>query len=331
MIEFDNSWAFLLLFLPLLARWIAPAHKRSTDALQVPYFNKMVELTGTKPSLKASIVTRTKLQAVVLCLGWLFLVIAAMKPIRVGEPIVIPKSARDLMVIVDLSSSMQARDFTNLSGVLLDRLEAVKLVLNEFSRNRQGDRLGLIVFGDAPYLQTPFTSDIEVWQALLDETEVSMAGGSTVIGDAVGLSIDVFQQSDTQNKVIILLTDGNDTGSKVPPLEAALIAKARNIKLYTIAMGNPKTVGIEALDLDTLKKMAAITGGKSYLAESSQELSNAYAQIDSYEPELFQSVSYRPRQSVYYYPLGLWAIICLIALLWCAIPTLVHGAENEHL
>ena len=152
------------------------------------------------------------------------------------------------MVAVDLSGSMQATDFTQTDGSRINRLQAVKLVLNELAQQRQKDRLGLLVFGSAPYLQVPFTEDHATWRVLLEETEIGMAGQSTVFGDAIGLAIHLFEDSTTENRVLIMLTDGNDTGSTVPPVEAAKVAQAYGIRIYTIAIGDPATVGEEKLD-----------------------------------------------------------------------------------
>jgi Ca-activated chloride channel family protein len=191
---------------------------------------------------------------------------------------------------------------------------AVKEVLNNFVKGREHDRLGLILFGDAPYLQAPFTDDIPTWQALLNESDIGMAGQSTAFGDAIGLGISVFEQSETQNRVLIVLTDGNDTASKVPPVEAAKVAAAHDIKIYTIAIGDPSAVGEEKVDLDVLQEIADITQGKSFQALSSKELLQVYAEIDKLEPQQFDSLSFRPRVSVHHYPIILFVSIYLIAL-----------------
>ena len=185
---------------------------------------------------------------------------------------------------------------------------------NNFVKGREHDRLGLILFGDAPYLQAPFTDDITTWQALLNESDIGMAGQSTAFGDAIGLAISVFEQSDTKNRVLIVLTDGNDTASKVPPIEAAKVAAAHDIKIYTIAIGDPSAVGEEKVDLEVLDSMAKITQGKSFQALNSDELLSVYAEIDKLEPQQFDSLSIRPRVSIHHYPIVLFVSIYLLAL-----------------
>src|SRR5262249_17431390 len=152
---------------------------------------------------------------------------------------------RDLLVAVDLSGSMETKDFTDAAGQTVDRLTAVKQVLDEFLSRRAGDRVGLIVFGNAPFVQAPFPQDLEVGRELLAETRVGMAGPKTAVGDAIGLAVTVFDRSDVPEKVLIVLTDGNDTGSLVPPQKAAEVAKDRGVVIHTVAVGDPRAAGEE--------------------------------------------------------------------------------------
>ncbi len=313
-LEFALPWVFLLLPLPLLVRWLTPAHRESQDSLQVPYFQRLVTLSGETPRLGASVLRRRRVQSVASLLGWLLLVLAAARPEWVGPPISVEKSARDLMLALDLSGSMAAQDFTAADGSQATRLQAAKDVLATFAQRRDSDRLGLIVFGSAAYLQAPFTDDRETWLTLLDESEVAMAGQSTALGDAVGLAIALFQASKTKNRVLIVLTDGNDTGSRVPPIDAASIAAAEGVTIYTVAVGDPETVGEEALDLETLAEMSKASGGTSFQALDREALNGAYEAIDALEPAQYDSLSYRPRSSLFHLPLLLFALLYLVAL-----------------
>lgn len=141
-----------------------------------------------------------------------------------------------------------------------------------------------------------------------------MAGQSTALGDAIGLSIALFEASSTENRVLIVLTDGNDTGSRVPPVDAAAIAAAKNVTVYTVAVGDPETVGEEALDLETLETVADTTGGVAFQALDRQALRAAYARIDELEPAEYDSLSYRPRTTMFHLPLAAFALLYLIAL-----------------
>lgn len=315
MIEFIYPWMFLLLPLPILVYWFAPEHKESKDSLLVPYFATLVELTGEKPQTGAVLLNRKHLQRIIVAISWACIVCSLAKPEFIGEPITKQQSARDLMIAVDLSGSMAEEDFTTENNQTISRLTAVKLVLSEFAKQREHDRLGLILFGNSPYLQAPFTSDIDTWLTLLNESDIGMAGQSTAFGDAVGLAISVFKQADTDNRVLIVLTDGNDTASKVPPVEAAKVAISENIKIYTIAIGDPEVVGENKVDLDVLINMAEITNGKSFQALNRAELSDVYQNINELEPQLFDSKSFRPKTSAHFLPLAIFTSIYLIALI----------------
>lgn len=315
MIEFAYPWCFVLLIAPLFVRWFAPAYKEQRDAIQVPYFGRLVNVSGEKPQNASVIANRKKVQHILLIFSWLCLVIAMAKPENVGAPIIQKKSARDLMVAVDLSGSMAIEDFTNNEANAVDRLTAVKQVLADFVQGRKHDRLGLILFGDAPYLQAPFTEDLSTWLTLLNESRIGMAGQSTALGDSIGLAISIFNQSKTKHKVLIILTDGNDTGSKVPPIEAAKVAANYQVKIYTIAIGNLASQGEEQVNMAVLKNIATITGGASFHALDRVELLNAYQQINDLEPHQFDVQSFRPRTSVHHYPIILLTLIYTVILL----------------
>lgn len=304
MIELAYPLVLLLLPLPILLRRV-PAFRHTRDSVKVPFFKRLVTLSEDSPGTGAVVLGRTRVQKFLVVFTWLCLVLAAARPEWVGAPVEQTRSARDLMVAVDLSGSMQTRDFTRPDGEQLDRLEAVKLVLAELSRQRRSDRLGLIVFGSAPYLQAPFTEDHDTWLTLLEETEIGMAGQSTVFGDAIGLAIHLFRQSDTENRVLIMLTDGNDTGSQVPPVEAAKVAAAEDIRIYTIAIGDPTSVGEDELDQATLERVAELTGGTFFQAMDREQLAQAYASIAELEPQLYESTTFRPRYSLHHIPVAL--------------------------
>ena len=192
-------------------------------------------------------------------------------------------------------------------------------VLKGFAERRESDRLGLIVFGDSAYVQSPFTDDLAVWLQLLEDSYVAMAGQSTAFGDAIGLAITAFEQSETEHRVLIVLTDGNDTNSKVPPEDAAKVAAAYNIKIYAIAVGDPEAVGEEKVDLEVLEAIADATGGKSFQAMDIQELDKVYGEIDALEPKAYDSLTYRSKQSYYHYPLAVFAGMYLVVFFFVAL------------
>jgi Ca-activated chloride channel family protein len=328
MLEFTYPLWLLLLPVPLLLR-LVPAFRHSRDSVKVPFFRKLLELSEEAPKTGAVILNRSRMQVLLVGLTWICLVLAATKPEWVGQPVEQTKSARDLMIAVDLSGSMQATDFTAPGGQRTDRLQAVKMVLAELLEQRQNDRLGLIVFGSAPYLQAPFTEDHGTWLQLLQETEIGMAGQSTVFGDAIGLAIHLFEQSTTENRVLIILTDGNDTGSTVPPVDAAKVAASYGVRIYSIAIGDPTTIGEEALDEETLQRVAELTDGAYFQAVDQAQLAQAYRTIAELEPELYETTSFRPRHSIHYLPLALAMILYMIYHVLAAVLSLGNPARRS--
>ncbi len=330
MFEFGLPWMFALLPLPLLVYALVPAHQESQDSIRVPFFQRLVDLTGATPRKGAVVLQRALFQKLWVPTTWIMIVVALAKPLWIGEPIEQTKSARDLMVAVDLSGSMETPDFKLVDGQEVSRLDAVKQVLTEFARQRENDRLGLIVFGDSPYLQAPFTEDHDTWLTLLAETEIAMAGQSTMFGDAIGLAIKLFESSETENRVLIVLTDGNDTGSKVPPIEAAKVAADRNVTIYTIAVGDPEASGEEIVDIDVMNSIAKTTGGNAYQAVNRAELEQVYLDIAELEPEKHETLSFRPRRSLHHYPLGI--VICgyLLFFTWMTLRTSQLKRRDSH-
>ena len=312
MIEFAYPWAFALCFLPFLIYSFVPAYKEQRDALKVPFFRRLVKMSGEQAQKGAVLLKKNILQRVLLIIGWLALLTAVAKPEWVGEPISKKKSAREIMVALDLSGSMSEKDFTDESGQKVDRLSAAKSVLNKFASQREHDRLGLILFADAPYLQAPFTADTKTWISLLNDTQLGYAGHMTAFGDAIGLAISVFERDKSKQRVLILFTDGNDTGSKMPPLKAAEIAAKHDIKIYTIAVGDPSSNGIYEMDLRTLQKVAKLTGGKSFQALDREEMVQAYDQINLFEKQDYESVSYRPRTNVHHWAFAVYFVCQLL-------------------
>ncbi|GEA59326.1 vWA domain-containing protein [Vibrio comitans] len=315
MVEFEYPLAFLLAVLPLLVYRFFPAYKESKNALQVPFFERLVSVSEDKPSQSATLLKRRKIQWALVVISYLSLVAAIAKPMWVGEPIEQKKSAREIMVALDLSGSMSEKDFTDDKGNKHDRLYIAKQVLSDFAKGREHDRLGLILFADAAYVQAPFTEDTKTWLSLLENVQLGYAGFQTAFGDAIGLSIAVFEQEQSKQRVMILLTDGDDTSSKMPPVKAAEIAAKYGVKIYTIAIGDPSTEGRYKMDLPTLEKVSEITGGQMFHAMNRAELNQAYATIDELEQQEFELLTHRPRHSLHHWAFGISFMFNLLAAL----------------
>ncbi|MGF1694494.1 VWA domain-containing protein [Vibrio lamellibrachiae] len=312
MLDITYPWAFVLTIAPLIVFALTPAKNARQTATQIPHFKMLVEVSGKQPQQGVVSVNRTRTQRSMLILGWLCLVIAMAKPVWISDPIERQKSARDIMVALDLSGSMIKKDFQSPDGKNVTRLQAAKSVLADFAKHRTSDRLGLILFGDKPYLQAPMTDQIDVWTQLLEETALGVAGWQTAIGDAIGLSIKVFEQEQTSNPVLVLISDGNDTVSRLSPTEAATVASKYGIKIHTVAMGNPKAEGDYRVDVEALRQVAKITGGESFQAQNRVELERIYEAINQLEPTKYEGKSYRPKISLHYIPLAFYLLTNLI-------------------
>lgn len=310
-------WCIALLPLPWLLRAALPPKRVRQVALRVPFGERL------RQSLSTSMSTSEKLggsnQLWIQSLVWSLLVLAAARPQWIEEPLTKIQPTRDLLLLVDLSGSMRQEDFVNSAGENIDRLNAVKEVVGEFLEKREGDRVGLVVFGDAAYLQAPFSTDLGVVRQLLDECDIGMAGPRTALGDAIGLGVNLFDKSDAPAKTMIALTDGNDTKSQVPPLEAARVAAQRDIRIHTVAIGDPTTVGEEKLDEQALRDMAQATDGKYFFAADRQSLAGVYRELDQIETQEIKTISHRPRRELFYYPLGLALLLSMADKLWMAL------------
>ena len=312
MLDILYPFALALLPLPLLLYRILPAHHEPRPALRVPFLSEVARLTGANSEEGAASRGRRWWRWAVLAIAWVALVAAAARPQWLEDPVVRDLPMRDLLLAVDLSGSMQTEDFTDQQGNTTDRLTAVKQVVDEFLVRREGDRVGLIFFGTAAFVQAPFTDDLEVIRELLGEARVSMAGPRTAMGDAIGLGITLFERSETEQRVMILLTDGNDTGSLVPPRNAASIARDEGVVIHAVAVGDPENAGEQALDEETLRDVAETTGGGYFRALDRESLAGIYAQLDALNPRLVETVSYRPRTDLYHWPMAFAVLLSLL-------------------
>jgi len=311
MISLSAPWLLLLLPLPLVLHRLLPARREQRDAVYAPFVDRLADVLGQAPQRGAVISRRRLIQALAFALAWALLVLALARPQWVGEPETQTVPTRDLLLAVDLSGSMATEDFTEEGGERVDRLTAVKQVLDAFLSRRVGDRVGLIFFGSAAFVQAPFTEDLEVCRLLLDEAQVGMAGPRTVLGDAIGLAISTFEESELDDRVLILLTDGNDTGSRVPPDKAAAIAHDRGIVVHTVAVGDPRSVGEDKLDEVTLRAVASETGGVYAHANDLAELEAVYEELDALATRDVETQSHRPRRELFQWPLGAFLVLTL--------------------
>lgn len=321
---FNLAWPWMLLLLPLpwLSRWLLPAATSAGGgALFVPFAPALGE-EGVEVLARTG---RNSLKWWGALLCWLLLVLAAARPEWLGEPIELPETGRNLLLAVDVSGSMESAD---LDADNTTRLDVVKQVAGEFIQRREGDRVGLILFGTQAYLQTPLTFDRKTVKTLLDEAVIGIAGRETALGDAIGMALKRLQNSSGET-VLVLLTDGTNTAGSVPPLKAAELAAQQGLRIHTIGVGGaPRKVrgllGMQlvnpaaGLDEETLQAIAQTTGGQYFRATDRQELEAIYQRLDELEPVTKGSRVVRPVTDLYVWPLGLGFLLSLglVVIIW---------------
>jgi Ca-activated chloride channel homolog len=310
MYKLAHPWLLALLPLPLLIYWLLPAYKEEQDSLRLTFFDYFTSSLGLTPQHQAVILRTNWLEKIVYPLCWALVVLALARPQYIEPPVQKIEPGRDLMLALDISQSMETPDFRTPDGKRMRRVDAVKEVVEGFIRKRKHDQIGLIVFGLAAYPVTPFTLDHDAALKMLGEIDAGMAGPQTMIGDAIGLAIKQFNASEAKQRVLILLTDGNDTGSRMPPRRAAEIAKQNNITIHVVGLGDPRATGEDKVDYAALNQIAKATGGQVFHGENRVELEKAYDALDKITPQNFKTLSYQPRRELFMYPLG--AVLALL-------------------
>lgn len=308
MFELAFAWILLLLPLPLIIWYLQKGKQHLPATIKTPLFAYWQSLHTHAQSGKKNL-----WQKILLMLIWSLLIFAAARPQWVGEAIQLPSSGRDLLLSIDVSISMRETDL-QLKGRSANRLQVVKAIASEFIDKRKGDRIGLVLFGKQAYLQTPLTLDLKTVKYMLNDAQIGLAGDShTAIGDGIGLSVKQLRERPEQNRILILLTDGQNNIGELDPLEAAKLAKHAGVKIYTIGVGADeayrrsmfgmiKVNPSEQLDEKTLTQVAEITGGRYFRARSTDELQSIYGLLDELEPVAGEQQTYRPVWELYFYP-----------------------------
>jgi Ca-activated chloride channel family protein len=314
----DPLALLLLLVLPLL--WWLRRGSRSASAVRYPSI-------GALAAGPAGWRTRWRWVPAALRVATLvLLVLAATRPQWGRSESRFTGLGIDIMLAVDISTSMLAEDFT-LEGQRANRLEAAKSVVNDFVAGRAGDRIGLVLFAARPYTQAPLTLDHGWLQQNLQRAEIGMIEDGTAIGSALATATRRLESSDAKSKVIILLTDGQSNAGRISPETAADAARALGVKVYTIGAGTrglapypgrdffgntvyqPVQVDI---DEETLTRIAETTGGKYFRATDTASLQQIYDSIDQLERTEFEAPKFYDWRELYpWFLLPALLLLCL--------------------
>ncbi|MCU1736099.1 MULTISPECIES: vWA domain-containing protein [Pseudomonas] len=320
MFEFAWPWLFALLPLPWLMRILLPVADSGEASLKISFLADLESLARRRARVSLPS-WRQQLPYVLL---WLLLLSAAARPQWLGEPLPVAASGRDLLVAVDLSGSMEYPDM-RWEDEDISRLGLVQHLLGDFLEHREGDRVGLILFGSKAYVQAPLTFDRRTVRIWLDEAKIGIAGKNTAIGDAIGLAIKRLRQRPAQSRVLILVTDGANNAGEIDPITAAHLAAEESVKIYTIGMGaDPQQTGTlsmlglnPSMDLDepALKEISSITGGRYFRARDGQELKTIKETLDQLEPVAQQPTQARPARALYHWPLSLALLVSVLLVI----------------
>ncbi len=323
--HFANPEMFWLLLLPLVVYFIFPkVGGIHGDALRVPFVGDLKKIKSKAEHLHIPFVSKTvlfSLKFVYLFLIWTLLTIAASRPQFVGEPHRLKAENRDIMLIIDISTSMLQQDFAT-ANRYIDRLSAVKAVVSSFVEKRANDRLGLILFGTRAYLQSPLTFDKQSVKNILYNADAGMAGNSTAIGDALGLALkNLKDEKNKENKVIILLSDGENNDGSLSMSQAISLAEKEGIKVYTIGVGADTnfwgslfSMANNDLDEKSLQSLAQRTKGNYFRATDLNSLASIYQKIDALEPQNNEGNVVQERRDLFYIPLVGALILALLLL-----------------
>ena len=317
-------WPFIAFLLPLpILVWFLSAHmpikmaRAKADSLRVPFFHRIVDMGHTyrPPAQKA--------RFFLMALAWLCLVLAGMRPIKYDDSLPSWHEARNIMLTIDLSTSMMKKDF-DLNGRSVSRINIVKNVVRDFIAKRTGDRLGMVVFGTTAHVLAPLSQDMKTLDELFADVNLGIAGEQTAIGDALAVAVKNTANIPEGKKIIILLSDGYSNAGVISVKQAIDLAKKQKIAVYTIGIGStntPKAGLIDKMfggttytwDEQTLRTIAAETGGQYFRAQSTRDLVSVYRKIDRIETTKVDSPLSRPKRELFYYPLGLGLLLWFCA------------------
>ena len=302
----------LLLPLPLLVRLVLPVARDGPEAVSVP--NTIADAMVSERVQAAG----EQIARALPLLIWTLIVLALAGPRDMRTLDVLPASGRDIMLALDLSGSMKKEDF-DLAGERLSRLDAVKRVTTDFVKDRVGDRVGLVVFGERAYVASPLTHDVAAVASEVEGATIGISGTSTAISDGLGLALKRLSSSAAKSSVVILLSDGVDTSGTVDPAGVASVAKALGVRIYTIALGpddlETEPQSNDAVDAATLREIAEASGGRMFRVRNADALVAVGDALNALEPSPSSAPPLRVWREFWIWPAGAALALAMVALL----------------
>lgn len=287
---FRFAYPLLLVLFLIVALWLFFALRKRPPSITYSMTSQMVRFAGGNDRFLGKVPMALRVCCLVL------LVLAAARPQLYNVSREIRSSGVDIVLCLDTSGSMQAQDF-KLDGKSVSRLTAVKEVVSEFIKKRETDRIGLVVFGEEAFTQSPLTVDKGLLLGLIDKMEVGMAGDRTDIGSAIAIGGKRLKDLKAKSKILILLTDGVHNAGNLTPEQAAETVRTLGIKIHVIAVGGEGFAPFKVktpfgtriiqqrveLDEKTLKSVAKTGGGRYFRAADTKQLDEIYDMIDREE------------------------------------------------
>ena len=310
MFEFADPWFLILVALPLVAYFYLPSRSPQSAVLIVPETIQQHMLAQSAQEHRGWRHRSVMIPSII----WLLLVVALAGPRVVAPNQALPMSGRDLVLVLDLSGSMVRDDFA-IDGQTATRLEVVKTVGAEFIAAREGDRVGLIVFGAEAYVAAAPTFDTAAVAQKINDMVIGISGRATNIGDGLGLALKRFGASDAQSKVIILLSDGTNNAGAAMPTQVATLAAQMGVRIHTIALcpvtreEAPDQRGV--VDAQALNAIARISGGQMFQVRTTDDLRNAAASLDALEPTARAGLAAQAYQDFWIWPAALAGVLAI--------------------
>jgi Ca-activated chloride channel family protein len=313
---------WLLLLLPLLIVWYILKNKKSSSSVTVSSLGIYRKLGGSKNTMR-------HLPFILRILSLGLLIVAIARPQTRSNEERVEGEGIDIILCMDVSGSMLAEDFSP------NRLEAMKKVAADFVDARKTDRIGLVIFSGEPFTQCPITTDYAALKSQIYAVRSGILQDGTAIGSGLATSVERLKKSKSKSKIVILLTDGENNGGLIPPSTAKEIAKAYNIKVYTIGMGTEgyasmpqqTNAGIvrsmEKVNIDErlLTEIARETGGSYFRAKDNESLSDIYTEIDKLEKSKIETSNFA-RYAEEFYLLAIAVAVLLLIEVWLRYKTL---------